>query len=1084
MKRIMFGLVLGLLALAGLGLGSGAQAATPCADLVVDSVTTAPAQPVMSQPSTISVSVRNAGTCAVDAFGVQLRPDLLAAALPTTPVAGLDAGATTVVSFPYSFPRAGIFLGFATVDVTNAVAETNEGNNLASKAFVPSPGVDLVITSMSVDAATPTPGQPVTVSIAVLNLGPNPAGAFRVDWSPSLGAPAIQRQVAGLAGGATATVSIPFAYPNAGAFDGLATADAGSSVPESNEFNNARLFRVNVTAVLPDLVVGDVHTDPPTPFAGSAVTASVTVRNDGLAAAGSFTVRWQPWLLGAAVTTQIDGLAAGSSTTVDLSSLFSYTGTFGGSVTVDSANAVTELSELNNGATTQVTVGPPTLNAQKVATGGFGDYQNGYSWSMAWFKGKLYVGTARSQHCVEQETLDFFFPGNGHYRGPLDGLPEANCPVDPYDMDLRAEIWQYTPETGIWKRAYQAPTVPNPRAPGKTVGRDIGYRGMVVYTDPSTGEQALYVGGVTADEYIPELAEPYPPRILRSVDGETFTPLPTGPGIIHNTSGDQRPIGFRAMAEFGGRLFATASGGLGGDGVILEVKNPSGPSPSYVQVSPNTFQVYEMEPFNGALYVGTSAAAGGYAVKRITDMSSVPFQYADVVSDGAGRGSQITSVVSMHVFKGRLYVGANGWAQGGQSVLRAEEIRVNPDDTWDVVAGAPRTLADGTAKAPISGLGDGFGNFFNVHMWWAETHNGAMYIGTNDASGAWQDPRLGPIPALLGPEFGFDVWGTCDGQYWWQVTRNAFGDGQWNFGARTLASTPFGLFIGSTNHVQGTSVWKGDASPCGSTGGGPGFGSFKPVNTPAAAKSSAQKATGATRSNASLARPGELLTNVQPCGTALSWTATPQAKSYRILRSEYRSINLNMSAPPRLPNGDVLPDAMPIPAFGAAGAKLHRRIEVAGPYVTIGETSTTTFVDRSAKSGSRYNYEVVAVDASGADSEPSNVATSSVQASKAPFGDLNTAIRRLVDVAGKKHGADALDPSRLTPLATAARTTWRKSGPTAALRNLTQLRKAIVAQAAHARGAAQRTAVGDVRTALGQLERRLKLDATCNADRR
>ncbi len=161
----------------------------------------------------------------------------------------------------------------------------------------------------------------------------------------------------------------------------------------------------------------------------------------------------------------------------------------------------------------------------------------------------------------------------------------------------------------------------------------------------------------------------------------------------------------------------------------------------------------------------------------------------------------------MHVFKNRLYVGSNGWGAGSSPA--SEEIRVNPDDTWDVVVGNARTV-NGSTKSPISGIGDSFGNFFNAHMWRAETHNGAMYIGTNDASSAFANvPGLGP---LLAPEFGFDIWGTCDGQYWWQVARDAFGDGRWNFGARTIVSTPSGLFIGSTNHVEGTSVWKGDAS--------------------------------------------------------------------------------------------------------------------------------------------------------------------------------------------------------------------------------------------------------------------------------
>ena len=281
MRRITFGLALTLLALAGLTFGSGAQAATPCADLVVDSVTSIPAQPVMAQPSTISVSVRNAGTCAAGGFGLQLRPDLLAAALPTAPVAGLDAGATTVVNFTYVFPRTGVFVSFVTVDATNTVAETNEGNNGASKVFTPSPGVDLVVSNVSVDPANPTPNQPVTVSVTVANLGPNPAGAFRVDWSPTIGGTAIQRQVAGLAGGTSTTVTMPFAYPSAGTFDGLAIADAGSSVPEANEFNNVNTVHVTVTPVLPDLVITDVHTDPPIAFANSVVTATVTVRNDG-----------------------------------------------------------------------------------------------------------------------------------------------------------------------------------------------------------------------------------------------------------------------------------------------------------------------------------------------------------------------------------------------------------------------------------------------------------------------------------------------------------------------------------------------------------------------------------------------------------------------------------------------------------------------------------------------------------------------------------------------------------------------------------------------------------------------------------
>jgi hypothetical protein len=421
----------------------------------------------------------------------------------------------------------------------------------------------------------------------------------------------------------------------------------------------------------------------------------------------------------------------------------------------------------------------------------------------------------------------------------------------------------------------------------------------------------------------------------------------------------------------------------------------------------------------------------------------------------------------MRVFKGRLYVGSNGWGQGQNSELAAEEIRINPDDTWDVVAGKPR-LVDGVMKAPISGLGDGFGNFFTAHMWRAETHNGAMYIGTNDASGAWQDPRLGRISELLAPEFGFDVWGTCDGQYWWQVTRNAFGDGKWNFGARTIQSTPFGVFIGSTNHVEGTSIWKGDASPCGSGGGGgPEFSPMK--------RAQSETAGGTTHETVSLARPARLVADQQVCGSGLSWDRVDGAARYRILRCRYRSFDVAMKLPPKLPGGGYLPDQLPMPASGTGPATTHR-VWIAGPYTAIGVTTKTTFVDRSAAQGARYNYEVVTVGSSGATSQPSNVAAVPSQASTATFDELGSALAHASDAARPKDGAAM---RKLTRLADDARTSWRKGGPSAARPILTRLHNELVADKARGVGT-NRTALDDMENVVFRLERLASMNVACS----
>src|SRR6266487_2760280 len=59
-------------------------------------------------------------------------------------------------------------------------------------------------------------------------------------------------------------------------------------------------------------------------------------------------------------------------------------------------------------------VGPVGVNADVrpgvdlLAQRGFGDPRNVYAWSMAWFRGKLYVGIARQEVCVENIIVDFY----------------------------------------------------------------------------------------------------------------------------------------------------------------------------------------------------------------------------------------------------------------------------------------------------------------------------------------------------------------------------------------------------------------------------------------------------------------------------------------------------------------------------------------------------------------------------------------------------------------------------------------------------------------------------------------------------
>jgi hypothetical protein len=151
--------------------------------------------------------------------------------------------------------------------------------------------------------------------------------------------------------------------------------------------------------------------------------------------------------------------------------------------------------------------------------------------------------------------------------------------------------------------------------------------------------------------------------------------------------------------------------------------------------------------------------------------------------------------MSMAVFRDSLYAGTD---------RPTELIRIRPNDQWDLVVGEARLTPQGL-KWPISGLSTGFGNVYNGHFWRMQEHEGRLYVGTWDWSVQLRtSPLLDP---LLRDEFGFDLYTSPDGSAWYRVTRNGFGDG-FNYGARSFASTPFGLFVGTANPYYGAEVWQ------------------------------------------------------------------------------------------------------------------------------------------------------------------------------------------------------------------------------------------------------------------------------------
>lgn len=554
-----------------------------------------------------------------------------------------------------------------------------------------------------------------------------------------------------------------------------------------------------------------------------------------------------------------------------------------------------------------------------------GSRHNTWAWSMAWYKGHLYLGTGREVTCVSVLSGDV---ENGTNVYPFT-VSQGQCPpTDVLPAVLGAEIWRHDPVTRLWTRVFRSPDtlqvgVDSTGAPIFT-SRDAGFRGMTVFTE-ANGEEALYVGGVTSGS-IYDRTPPYdtqgypPPRLLRSVNGLDFEPVPQAPGTFLGDIGNgtldspQKFRSFRSMRAFNGRLYATMADYLG-VGIIIVSSDPSAGDNSWSQVSPSyaEFPVWALYPWNGWLYATTGKtmlqdpSKPGYGVYK-TDGSSGPAGWIPVVTSGGYQDEvavRSPNGLSFGELNGQLYVGMN---------RPTELIRLNADDSWDLIVGEPRQTPTGY-KAPLSGFGIGFGSWFNGHFWRMATFEGQLHLSTWD----WSIGVIGfkNLDKPFASQYGFNFLRTRDGIHWSVLSDVGLGD-PYDFGGRTLEVTPAGFFVGTTRPLGGFTIYK--------------INGDRPAALPAPQVDAAsEQSVGRT--------------------VALSWTPVPDAVRYRVYRAEVRPAPELFGLPPVDP---VPPDSFPL------------------PYAFIAVTTTTSF-EQPAPTVMQSIYFVRAENAQGQLSPPSNI---------------------------------------------------------------------------------------------------------------
>lgn len=466
--------------------------------------------------------------------------------------------------------------------------------------------------------------------------------------------------------------------------------------------------------------------------------------------------------------------------------------------------------------------------------GGWGDGQNSYVHAMTWFKGHLYVGVTRN-------ALNGVRP---YSRMEAMEIYPVKVPDIQWDLDWRAPIWRYSPETASWERVFVSPMAMGSR--GFPVPRQWGYRNMRVFQGKSDPEPALYV--ISWGSHMGP-----GPHVLRSLDGKHFAEV---------GDDDLKRIGattLRGLVPFKGRLFTSPAARCGGTDtgthdvpIILSSDDPANGSWKQACMpcfgDPNNIAVSAMAAMDEYLYAGTMNPTEGYQVWRTTAEGSPPYQWERVITHGAYRGNLNEAAATLCQYRDALYVGSGIYNLGfdrihGVGPGMPELIRIYPDKSWDLIAGEPRVTPDGV-KMPMSGFGAGFNSPFVGYIWSMCVHEGCLYLGTANWSpwllftktSIWEEYIVKQLPSadlesILNYLGGFELWRTGDGNRWAPITRNGFNN-CFNVGVRTLSSTPAGLFVGVVNQFGedvavrrqagwrfeynergGVEVWQGNIAP-------------------------------------------------------------------------------------------------------------------------------------------------------------------------------------------------------------------------------------------------------------------------------
>lgn len=349
-----------------------------------------------------------------------------------------------------------------------------------------------------------------------------------------------------------------------------------------------------------------------------------------------------------------------------------------------------------------------TPSFRQVNTGGFGERNNLYAWSMQVFLGKLYVGTLNnidgpqiwrydSNTWEKVHSRPFASSGNTGFRSMIvfnDQLYAASV-----NEAQGAELWR-TSDGNTWEMVASG-GLGNPQ--------NTSFRGLTQFG------QWLYMGTQNQSGTGSQL--------WRSRNGSTWTP------VNQNGFGDTTNESSHSITVFQGQLYVGTTNTQrmqifrSSNGVTFErVVGPGTATPAGFGVAGNT-NTQHLYAYNKRLYVGTGNQNYGFTVFRTTDGVT----YQKVATGGAGDPDNLFAW-RFFEFENKLWLGIGNFnVTGGEgsSLMRSADGLTN----WETLVGKNGTY-----------YSYGFNKVLNWGIRTLAEYNSKLYIGTAQCWKSYCDP--------------------------------------------------------------------------------------------------------------------------------------------------------------------------------------------------------------------------------------------------------------------------------------------------------------------------------------------------------